>query len=115
MSDVLLVTNWDAVPSVWHIVPDQYRADLALSLCGIDNGESWLVGPEKGEGATLCTPCLRGVLRLREEATWQAALEFSCQIVGHSWDDTSDVAGPETGGEYFECSYCGDGFGVTYY
>lgn len=55
----------------WHLVPEQYRLDLAVSLCGVDNGESWDVHTPSdvhGEGSKICTPCLRAVLAARGES-----------------------------------------------
>jgi hypothetical protein len=46
-----------------HFVREQYRLDLAVSLCGIDNGDSWLVEPTQG---SMCTPCLEAVVVQRE-------------------------------------------------
>jgi len=65
MSDVVLVSNFDAQPRVWHFVREQWRLDLAVSFCGIDNGESWLVGGLGLDEGTVCTPCMYGVLQSR--------------------------------------------------
>ena len=65
MDNIALVANWDAKPRMWHFVREQYRLDLALSLCGIDNGESWLVHIQSDQGGTICNECVKVVLKVR--------------------------------------------------
>lgn len=62
---VALVANWDEKPRVWHYVREQYRLDLARSLCGIDNGESWRVYMTGEYCGRVCPTCLQAVLKMR--------------------------------------------------
>ncbi len=60
-----LVASWDVKPLTWHYVREQYRLDLALSLCGIDNGESWRVYVDNEYCGRVCPTCLQAVLVAR--------------------------------------------------
>lgn len=57
--------------AAWHLVPEQYRLDLAVSMCGVDNGESWDVHncayELRGDSSKICTPCLQAILVARGE------------------------------------------------
>jgi hypothetical protein len=50
----------------WHLVREQYRLDLAVSMCGIGNGESWYVRTDENDGK-MCNVCLHAVLVARGE------------------------------------------------
>lgn len=45
----------------------------------------------------------------------QFFLSLICRVKGHRIELVSSWAGPESGGEEFSCSRCGESFGVTYY
>lgn len=62
---IVLVANYEAKPLVWHFVQEQYRLDLAVSYCGINNGESWRVYQNGDYCGKICNPCTEAVLVAR--------------------------------------------------
>jgi hypothetical protein len=63
--DFALVASWEAKPPTWHYVREQYRLDLAVSLCGINNGESWRVYVDGEYFGRACPVCLKAVQNAR--------------------------------------------------